>query len=66
MTGCSNEADDPSRGGAGNEIQDVMFTSHGQADYLVSGGGDFRDQLPADAALADVSAAFNMRIQTLR
>ena len=36
------------------KLQDVMFTSHGQADHVVSGSRDIGDQLPADATMEDV------------
>jgi hypothetical protein len=53
MTGCCYEADDPGRGGAGNEATGRNVTGNGQADHVVSGGRDPGDQLPPDAALED-------------
>jgi hypothetical protein len=38
---------------SGNETTGRNVASDGQADHLVSGGGDTRDQLPADVAVAD-------------
>jgi len=57
MTRCGHEATERSRSGAGDETTGRHVTSDGEADYLVSGGGDPRDQLSADAALEDTFRA---------
>ena len=53
MTGYGHEADERSRSGAGDETTGRHVAGDGEADHLVSGGGDPRHQLPADAALED-------------
>ena len=57
MTGCGHEAAKRSRSGAGDETTGRHVAGDGQADHLVSGGGDPWDQLPADAALEDTLRA---------
>jgi hypothetical protein len=58
MTGCCYEANDPSRSGAGDETIGRNVTGGGEADHLVSSGGDTGDQLPANAALALLHSLF--------
>jgi hypothetical protein len=53
MTRCGHEATERSRSGAGDETTGRNVAGDGQADHLVSGSGDPRHQLPADAALED-------------
>jgi hypothetical protein len=52
MTGCSYEANDLGRSGAGDETTRRNVARNGQADHVVSGSGDPGNQLPADATLA--------------
>jgi len=40
------------RDGAGNESARSHLTGHGEEDNLAAGGGDYRHQRAADAALA--------------
>src|SRR6266478_3092033 len=40
------------RDGADDEGTGSDFAGHGEADHVVAGSGDYRDQRPADAALA--------------
>jgi len=51
MTRCSHEADERSRGGTGDETTGRRVAGKAEADRLISGSGDPRRQLPADAAL---------------
>ena len=44
MTGCCYEANDPGRSGAGDETTGRNVAGNGEADHLVSGSGDPRDQ----------------------
>ena len=46
-----HEALPGSRDGAGNEDTGSNLAGDGEADYVVAGSGDHRDQRPADAAM---------------
>src|SRR6266404_5898555 len=45
------------RDGADDEGTGSDFAGHGEADHVVAGSGDYRDQRPADAALAGETVA---------
>src|SRR5262245_113856 len=53
MTGCGHEADEPSRGGAGDETTGRHVTSHGEADHVVSAARAPTDQLTAFTTCTD-------------